>query len=149
MSDNARLEGVVGSGAAQKRGAGTVSGAVRTAPPRKAASAAPGAPAPAPVVMGSGPSSVGRHAAARAGAKELMARQAGRKQQPVNSLFEFPPVFEAAVARQVAVRPERMCARRRCRCGVVPRGATCGGFEIKWRSRSHAFAACRALRLTC
>ena len=106
MSDNARLEGVVGTGAAQKRGAGAVSGGVRTAPPRKAPSAAPGSPAPAPVVSGGGPSSVGRHAAARAGAKELMARQAGRSQQPQNALFELPPVFEAAVARQVAVRPK-------------------------------------------
>ena len=108
MSDNARLEGVVGSGAAQKRGAGAVSGG-RTPPPRKAPSAAPGSPpstsAPAaPAVMGGGPSAVGRHAAARAGAKELMARQAGRNPRQQNAIFELPPVFEAAVARQVAVR---------------------------------------------
>jgi len=130
MSDNARLEGVVGSGAAQKRGAGTVAGAARgTPPPRKAASAAPGSSAP--VSSGGGPSSSGRHAAARAGAREVLARQqAGRKAQPVNELFELPPVFEAAVARQVAVRSICSCARRLLAAGRWTVPAACR-LEIK------------------
>jgi hypothetical protein len=106
MADSARLEGVAGTSAAQKRGAGTVGGAQRTGPPRKASGSAPGGgAAPATVVSTGGGSSggVGRHSAARAGAKELAARRQAPA-RPQNALFELPPAFEAAVARQAAVR---------------------------------------------
>jgi hypothetical protein len=112
MADSARLEGVAGTSAAQKRGAGTVGGAQRTGPPRKASGSAPGGGAPATVVStGSGSSGgVGRHSAARAGAKELAARHQAPA-RPQNALFELPPAFEAAVARQAAVRVFRAATR--------------------------------------
>ncbi len=106
MSDSARLEGVAGTAASQKRGAGTVGGAQRTGPPRKSSGSAPGSVASTPSGGGSGGAGVGRRSAARAGAKELMARHQQPK-RPQNQLFELPPVFEAAVARQAAVRAVR------------------------------------------
>jgi hypothetical protein len=142
MADSARLEGVAGTSAAQKRGAGTVGGAQRTGPPRKSAGAAPGAQ-PAMSSSGTGGTGgTGRHAAARAGAKELMARNQAPK-RPQNAMFELPPVFEAAVARQMAVRRRARCSLRqrahaarpvpRACCSRALRRGFCGAAVLQAR----------------
>jgi hypothetical protein len=94
----------------------------RLGPPSKKASSAPGASAASgspQSVAGSrsagagaaGPGPSGRHAAARAGAKELLARQQVGHPQPQAKIFQFPPAFEAAVARQAQARALRVVPR--------------------------------------
>jgi len=93
--ESARLEG------ASRPGTGSVGGAQRTGPPRKSSGTTPGTPSASSLPAGG----TGKRASARAGLREQLARQPARATG--NSALELPPAFEAAVARQVAVRLKR------------------------------------------
>ena len=106
MSKESRMEGVQGTGAGRKATSGSVGmgNGGRGPPPRKESGSASGA-APGHVVSGAGSSRApGRHSAVRATARELERRSAQQPKRPRHPLFDFPPTFELAVSRQVAVR---------------------------------------------
>jgi len=113
MADTARIESSGGA----RRGAASIG----PPPSKKAGSSTPAAVAQsAPQLVSHSGTGTGRHAAARTGAKEVLARSQMTQRGKPPPIFQFPPAFEEAVARQVQVRHAVYAVLR---VGTLTRGA--------------------------